>query len=434
MRNKTTFAVCLGVLALAPLGLLAVDQKTSLRIDQEIEKARPEIIKIRRFIHMNPELSNREYETAKLVASKLTSLGLEVKTGVARTGVVGLLRGGQPGPTVAIRADMDALPIQEATSVPFKSLNPGAMHACGHDVHTSVALGAAMVLVNVKDKIKGNIKFIFQPAEEGAPQGEEGGAELMIKEGVLENPTVGAIFGLHVWPENVGQVYFSTGNIMAGSDSFEIQIKGRSAHGARPHEGVDAIVLAAEVISALQSVVSRAVDPTDPAVLTIGKIQGGTRSNILAEKVTLEGTVRALSDVNRKKIPQLIESVVKGITQAFGGSSSLDYRQSNPPVFNHPEFGETMRPTLVGVLGKDKVLPLPPQMVSEDFSSYAQRIPGFFFFLGVKTPGQAVAAPLHNPNFLPDERSIPVGIKLMCHLALDALEKQNPPEAEPPSL
>lgn len=436
MRNRTALAVCLGLLALAPPGLLAVDAKTSRRIDQEIEKVRPEIIKIRRFIHMNPELSNREYETAKLVASKLTSLGLEVKTGVARTGVVALLRGSQPGPTVAIRADMDALPIQEATSLPFKSLNPGVMHACGHDVHTSVALGAAMVLVNVKDKIKGNIKFIFQPAEEGAPQDEEGGAALMIKEGVLENPTVGAIFGLHTWPENVGLALFSTGNIMAGSDWFEIQIKGRSAHGARPHEGVDAVVLAAEAVTALQTVVSRAIDPTDPAVLTIGKIEGGTRSNIIAEKVTLEGTVRALSDINRKKIPQLIESVVKGITQAFGASYTLDYRQSNPPVFNHPEFGETMRPTLVDVLGKDKVLPLPPQMVAEDFSFYAQKIPGFFFFLGVKTPGQSSAAPLHSPNFNPDERSIPVGIKLMCHLALDALEKQNPsePSPAPPSL
>ncbi len=436
MRNRTSLAVCLCLLALAPLGLLAVDEKTSRKIDQEIEKVRPEIIKIRRFIHMNPELSNREFETAKLVASKLTSLGLEVKTGVARNGVVALLRGGQPGPTVAIRADMDALPVQEATSVPFKSLNPGVMHACGHDIHTSVALGTAMVLVNVKDKIKGNIKFIFQPAEEGAPQDEEGGAELMIKEGVLENPTVGAIFGLHVWPESVGQAFFSTGNIMAGSDWFEAQIKGRSAHGARPHEGVDAIVLAAEAVTALQTVVSRAIDPTDPAVLTIGKIEGGTRSNIIAEKVTLEGTVRALSDVNRKKIPQLIESVIKGITQAFGATYSLDYRQSNPPVFNHPEFGETMRPTLVAVLGKDKVMPLPPQMVSEDFSFYAQKIPGFYFFLGVKTPGQGAAAPLHSPNFNPDERSIPVGIKLMCHLALDSLEKQNPSEPAPaaPSL
>jgi amidohydrolase len=433
MRKRILIALLIPALGLAPLGLMAVDTKTALKIDQEIEKHKAEIIKIRRFIHMNPELSNREYETSKLVSAKLDSLGLEVKTGVARTGVVALLRGGQPGPTVAIRADMDALPIQETTNVPFKSLNPGVMHACGHDVHTSIALGVAMVLNNIKDKIKGNVKFIFQPAEEGAPQDEEGGAALMIKEGVLDDPAVGAIFGLHVWPENVGQVYFSTGDIMAGSDLFEITIKGKSAHGARPHEGIDAIVLAAQIITTLQSVVSRSIDPADPAVLTIGKIEGGTRSNIIAERVTMEGTVRALSETNRKKIPQIMESVVKSITQSFGATSTFDYRQTLPSVYNHPEFGQTMLPTLIGVLGKDNVLPLRPQMVAEDFSFYGQKIPGFFFFLGVKSPSQTTPAALHSPNFNPDERSIPLGIKLMCHLLLDSLDKQNPLES-PPSI
>jgi amidohydrolase len=431
MRNRSIAALLAGVLVLAPLSLTAVDAKTSQKIDQEIEKYKPEIIKIRRFIHMNPELGNREYETAKLVAAKLTSLGFEVRTGVAKTGVVGLLRGGQPGPTVAIRADMDALPIQETAGVPFKSLNPGVMHACGHDIHTSVALGVAMVLANLKEKIRGNVKFIFQPAEEGAPQDEEGGASLMIKEGVLENPTVGAIFGLHVWPENVGQVNFSTGAIMAGSDLFEITVKGKSAHGARPQEGVDAIVLAAEIVTTLQAIISRSIDPVDPAVLTVGKIEGGTRSNIIAERVTLEGTVRALSEANRKKIPQFMESVIKGISQSFGGSATLDYQPGNPSVFNHIEFGETMLPTLVAVLGKDKVLPFPPQMISEDFAYYAQRIPGFFFFLGVKTPGQSPAPALHSPGFNPDERSIGLGIKLMCHLLLDSLEKQSPSDQGP---
>ena len=434
MRNRILVVLLTLAVGLSPLGLTAVDTRTALKIDQEIEKHSLEIIKIRRFIHMNPELSNREYETSKLVAAKLISLDLEVKTGVARTGVVALLRGGQPGPTVAIRADMDALPIQETTSVPFKSLNPGVMHACGHDIHTSVALGVAMVLSNIKDRIKGNVKFIFQPAEEGAPQDEEGGAALMIKEGVLDDPTVGAIFGLHVWPEDVGQVNFSTGDIMAGSDWFEITIKGKGAHGARPQEGIDAIVLAAEIITTLQSVISRSVDPVDPAVLTIGKIEGGTRSNIIAEKVTLEGTVRALSETNRKKIPQLMEGIVKGITQSFGATSTFDYRPSIPPVTNHPEFGQTMLPTLIGVLGKDKVLPLPPQMVAEDFAYYARRIPGFFFFLGVKSPFQTTTAALHSPNFNPDERSIAVGIKLMCHLLLDSLDKQSPLEPPPASL
>jgi len=430
MRKRIPAVLFILASSLASQGLLAVDTKTALKIDQEIEKHKAEIIKIRRFIHMNPELSNREYETSKLVSAKLDSLGFEVKTGVARTGVVALLRGGQPGPTVAIRADMDALPIQETANVPYKSLNPGVMHACGHDVHTSIALGVAMVLNNIKDKIKGNIKFIFQPAEEGAPEDEEGGAALMIKEGVLDDPAVGAIFGLHVWPENVGQVYFSTGYIMAGADLFTITIKGKSAHGARPQEGIDAVVLAAEIITTLQSVISRSIDPADPAVLTIGKIEGGTRSNIIAEKVTLEGTVRALSETNRRKIPQIMENVVKGITQSFGATSTFDYRQTLPSVYNHPEFGETMLPTLIGILGKDHVLPLQPQMVAEDFSFYGQKIPGFFYFLGVKSPSQAAAA-LHSPNFNPDERSIPLGIKLMCHLLLDSLDKQNPIESLP---
>ncbi len=428
MRKITVVFLLVGLLGPASAVLRAVDTRTAQKIDQEIEKYKPEIIKIRRFIHMNPELSNREYETAKLVAAKLTALGLEVKTGVAKTGVVGLLRGGQPGPTVAIRADMDALPIQETSNVAFKSLNPGVMHACGHDIHTSVALGTAMVLSNLKDKIKGNVKFIFQPAEEGAPTDEEGGASLMVKEGVLENPTVGAIFGFHVWPENFGQAYFSTGDVLASSDLFQITIKGKSAHGARPHEGIDAIVLAAEVITTLQTVISRGLDPVDPAVMTIGKIEGGARFNIIADKVTLDGTVRALSDANRKKIPHLMESTVKGITQSVGAGYAFDYKQTVPAVFNHPELGETMLPSLVDVMGKDKVLPFSPQMVSEDFSYFGQKIPGFYFFLGVRSPGQA-AASLHSSNFNPDERSIPQGINLMCHLLLDALEKQSSAEA-----
>lgn len=403
----------------------AVDPKTAQRIDEEIEKVRPEVVKIRRFLHMNPELSNREFETAKLVASKLTSLGLEVRTGVAVTGVVGLLRGGQAGPFVACRADMDALPIQELNNVPYKSLNPGVMHACGHDIHTSIALGTAMVLSGLKDRLKGGVKFLFQPAEEGPPEGEEGGASLMIREGALDDPPVSAIFGLHVWPEPVGQVLYSPGDIMASNDWFQITIKGKSAHGARPQEGVDAVVMAAEIVTAFQSVIGRALDPMDPAVLTVGKIEGGARWNIIAEKVTLEGTVRCLSDANRKKIPALMEALVKNITEAYGGSYVFDYRQQVAAVQNHPELGRMMLPTLIKALGKDHVLDLKPQMVSEDFSYYGQRIPGFFFFLGVRGPAAAGPLTLHSPTFNPDERSIAVGIKAMCHLLLDALELQD---------
>ncbi len=415
-----------------PLKGLTVDKATALRIEKEIQKHNLEIIKIRRFLHMNPELSNREYETAKLVASKLISLGLEVKKGVAKTGVVALLRGSQQGATVGIRADMDALPIQELTDVPFKSLNPGVMHACGHDVHTSIALGTAMVLTALKDKINGNIKFIFQPAEEGPPPGEEGGASLMIKEGVLEEPSVGAIFGLHVWPEDLGKAYFIPGHMLASSDWFQIVIKGKSSHAARPHEGVDSIALASNIVVSLQSVISRTTNPTDPAVLTIGKISGGTRSNIIAEKVILEGTVRTLSDKNRKKIPQLMENIVKGITHSFGADYTFSYRKGPPSLYNHPELAKIMLPTLLKVLGEEHVKELNPQMVAEDFSYYCQEIPGFYFFLGAKNPAQETMASLHNPYFNPDEGSITLGIKIMCHLLLDCLERQSHPATYPP--
>lgn len=413
------------VLLIFALKGMTVDKITALRIEEEIEKHKPEIINVRHFLHMNPELGNREFETAKLVASKLISLGLEIKTGVAKTGVVALLRGSQQGFTVGIRADMDALPIQELTDVPFKSLNPGVMHACGHDIHTSIALGTAIVLNSMKEKIKGNIKFIFQPAEEGPPPGEEGGAKLMIEERVLEEPPVGAIFGLHVWPGNLGEVQFSPGLIMASSDWFQIVIKGKSSHGARPHEGIDTIVLASQVIVSLQSIISRTIDPTDSSVLTIGKIEGGRKSNIIAERVQIEGTVRTLSETNRERIPQLIENVVKGITHSFGADYTFHYRRGSPSVYNHPELAKIMLPTLLNVLGEGNVKELKSQMVAEDFAYYCQKIPGLFFFLGAKNPEQKTMAPLHSPYFNPDERSIPLGIKIMCHLLLDCLEHQS---------
>jgi amidohydrolase len=311
-----------------------VDRNTSLVIDKEIEKNKAEIIEIRRFLHMYPELSNREFKTAKLIASKLIPLGLVVKTGVAKTGVTALLEGEESGFTIAYRADMDALPIQELTDVPYRSLVPGAMHACGHDIHMSIALGTAMVLNTMKEKIPGSIKFIFQPAEEGPPPGEEGGAKLMIKEGVLDQPPVGAIFGLHVWPENLGEVLFLPGPFMAGSDRFYITIKGKSAHAARPHEGIDAIVLASQVVLGIQTIISRKVDPSDPAVITIGKITGGERSNIIAGEVRLEGTIRIFSERTRKTIRQSMEDLVSGITHSSGADYIFDI--SNPRTTRPP--------------------------------------------------------------------------------------------------
>lgn len=425
MKKQRVVILLAAVLAGLPPAVRSVDLKTSQRIDAEIEKNRAEIVKIRRFIHMNPELGNREFETARLISAKLEPLGFKVRTGVAKTGVVAVLRGSQPGPAVAVRADMDALPVQEATNLPFKSLNPGVMHACGHDVHSSVVLGTALVLNALKDKLKGTVTFLFQPAEEGAPEGEEGGADLMVKEGALDNPSVGAVFGFHVWPENVGTVLVAAGNVTAASDTFTITVKGKSAHAARPHEGVDAVVIAAEIVTALQTVVSRASDPTDPAVLTIGTINGGARRNIIAERVVLEGTVRTLSAANRKKIPLLMESIVRNITGMYGADCQFEYKETLPSVFNNPELAAAMAPTLIKLLGKDKTLEWKPQMIAEDFAYLARKAPGFYFFLGVKSPAQATAAPLHSPNFNPDERSIPLGIRILSHLLLDALDGQS---------
>ncbi len=407
------------------LALHAVDKKTSQLIDLEIQRHWDEIVKARRFFHMNPELSNREFETSKLIAAKLMSLGLDVQTEIAKTGVVALLEGDQPGITLGCRADMDALPIQEQTNSPYKSLNPGVMHACGHDIHMSVALGTAMVMSALRDRVEGNIKFIFQPAEEGPPTGEEGGASLMIEEGVLDDPPVRAIFGLHVMPLDVGRIEFSPGAIMASSDRFEITIKGKSAHGAKPHEGKDAITLAAQVILAIQTIVSRNLNATDPAVISIGKVEGGIRSNIIADEVRLEGTVRTLSESNRSKIRQMMEDIVKGITFSFGADYAFSYREGSSPVYNHPELAKIMAPTLYEVLGEENVAEITPQMVAEDFSDYCQKIPGFFFFLGVKPPEKKSMAPLHSPLFNPDERSISIGIKVMCHLLIDCLAHQS---------
>jgi amidohydrolase len=414
----------LAALAGAPPGARAVDPKTGKTIDAEIEKVKAEVVKIRRFIHMNPELGNREVETARLIASKLQPLGFEVRTGVAKTGVVAVLRGGLPGPAIAVRADMDALPVQEATGLPYKSLNPGVMHACGHDVHSSVVLGTALVLNALKTGLRGSVTFLFQPAEEGAPEGEEGGAELMVREGALDSPPVSAVFGFHVWPEPVGQVLFAAGNVTAAADSFNITVKGRSAHGARPHEGVDAVVIAAEIVTALQTVVSRATDPTDPAVLTVGTIAGGSRRNIIADRVVLEGTVRTLSEANQKKVRGLMESVVRNITGIYGAGFEFEYKPGNPSVFNSPELAAAMTPTLVRLLGKDKVVEWKPQMIAEDFAFLARKAPGFYFFLGVRGPGQP-ATPLHNPGFNPDEKAIPLGMRILSHLLIDALEGQS---------
>lgn len=423
-RSLKFFIPMLLLFASGALGEL--DKTTAYLIDEEITRHIQEIIKLRRFLHMNPELSQREFETSKLVASQLLSMGLEVKTGIAKTGVIGLLRGDQPGMTIALRADMDALPIQEDTAVPFQSLNPGVMHACGHDIHTAVALGTALVLSRLRDRIKGNIKFIFQPAEEGPPPGEEGGASLMIREGALDDPPVRAIIALHVWPDiPVGQALFTVGFALAAADGFEITVKGQGAHGARPYEGIDAIVLASQLVLAIHTTLSRTNHPEDPAVVSIGRIQGGVRSNIIADEVRLSGTVRTLSEANRTRIERLLRDIARGVTQPQGADFVLRYTRGTPSVYNHPDLADILFPSLQAALGKNNVSPHPPQMVAEDFSEFSQRIPGFYFLLGVRPPGARTMPPLHSSRFLPDEKSIAVGIKAAAHLLLDGLAYQH---------
>ncbi len=425
-RPKRIRLLILPLLLACSCAAWGVDKTTAYLIDEEITRHIQEIIKLRRFLHMNPELSQREFETSKMVASQLLSMGLEVKTGTAKTGVIGLLRGGQPGMTIALRADLDALPIQEDTGLPYQSLNPGIMHACGHDIHTAIALGTARVLVKLKNQIKGNIKFIFQPGEEGPPAGEEGGASLMVKEGVLDDPPVWAMIALHAWPEvPVGQALFTSGPALAGADGFEILLKGKSAHGARPYEGIDAIVLASQVVLAIHSTLNRTIRPDDPAVVSIGMIQGGIRSNIIADEVRLSGTARTLTEANRTRIERQLFDITDGISKPLGAQFELQYNRGTLPVYNHPDLADILLPSLRAALGEEHVSSHPPQMVAEDFSEFSQRIPGFYFLLGVRPVGATAVAPLHNPRFNPDEKSIAVGIRAAAHLLLDGLATQH---------
>ncbi len=425
MRKIVWLAVLLALLGPRPCGA-TVDKKTAADIDREIEKVRADMSKVRRFIHMNPQTANRESETAKIIGSKLAALGVEIKTGVAKTGVVATLRGEQNGPTVALRAGMDAVLIQETSEVDFKSLNPGIMHATGNDLHAAIVLGTACVLNEMKDRIKGTVKFFFQPATEGPPPDEEGGAALMIKEGVLDNPPVAAIFSLHSWPEAVGQVYVASGDMLASSDSFEIVIRGRSALGSQPQAGVDAIVIAAQVVTALQSIVSRNIDPIEPALLTMGRIEGGNKADLIADRVRIEGIIRTLSDANRKKMARLLDTTVKGVVHAMGGEVTIALTEEIPPVSNHPILLDALMGTLLDAAGERNVNTIKPQMMSDDFGFFSQKTSSLYILLGVRNPRlPAATATLYNPAFNPDERAISNGIRVLCHLVIDCLDQQS---------
>jgi amidohydrolase len=394
----------------------------------------PQVVAWRRDFHQHPELGNRELRTSKIIADELRKLGFTVSTGVATTGVVGVLKGGLPGPVVALRADMDALPVTEQGDLPFKSTaktqwngqEVGVMHACGHDNHMAILLGAATALSRMKDRIPGTVKVIFQPAEEGLPPGEIGGAQQMVKEGVLDNPKVDAIFGLHVYAYPAGAIIYRPGPMMASADAFLITIKGRQTHGAIPWGGIDPIVIGSQVVMGLQTIVSRTVNITEaPAVVTVGRFTGGNRFNIVPETVELEGTIRTFNEDVRKGIHERIRAIATKYAEAAGGTATVDIGRGTtyPVTVNHPELTERMLPTLRRAAGADNVRVGPMVGTAEDFSYFQQKVPGLFVFLGVVPRNQdhTTAPPNHSPLFFADESALPVGVKVMTNLALDYL-------------
>lgn len=396
-------------------------------LSQAAEQLRAALIAQRRDFHMHPELSNREERTARVIAEKLRALGMdEVKTGVGRHGVVALLKGKLPGEVVAVRTDMDALPIQETLDVPYKSRNDGVKHACGHDVHMTVQLGVAEVLSKMRDQIRGTIKFIFQPAEEGPPAGEKGGARLMIDEGALENPRPSAIFGLHVMPNiQVGQVGYNIGPAMASSDRFTITVRGKKVHGAYPHDGIDTVVVAAECITALQTIRSRRINTQEPLVITLGSIHGGNRFNIIADEVKMDGTMRTLSEEVRTQAIAQMKQTLQGITSAYGASYELEFvGVGNPVTYNDPKLVGATLPTLRRVLGEAHLFEPKLQMGAEDFSMYQKVIPGFFYFLGVGNKAKGITGMIHTPEFDADEDSLVIGVRTMSNVLLDYLDRE----------
>jgi amidohydrolase len=393
-----------------------------------------QVIAWRRDLHQNPELGNREFRTSKRVAEHLRNLGLEVRTGVAHTGVVGILKGGLAGRVVALRADMDALPVVEQVDLPFASKarstyngqDVGVMHACGHDVHTAVLMGAASVLAGVRDRIPGTVVFLFQPAEEGAPAGEEGGASLMIKEGVLDNPKVEAIFGLHTWPGPPGALMYRAGGTMAGSDTLRIVVKGRQTHAAVPWRGIDPIVVASQIVIGLQTIASRQVDTATPVVISIGKISGGVRYNIIPDEVEMAGTIRVIEPKIHEDVRERVRRTARSIAEAAGATAEVEITPNAIVTYNDPELTRRMVPTLQRAAGAAGAVEAPPLMPAEDFSYYQQRVPGVFFFLGINKEGVPAeeAAPNHSPLFFVNEAALKPGVRAMVGMALDYLTGQ----------
>jgi amidohydrolase len=411
----------LALLAAAPAAVAPATPDAEIRA--AAERIAPAVVAVRRDLHAHPELSNREERTGRLVAERLRDLGLEVRYPVAKTGVVGILRGGRPGGVVALRADMDALPLDETNDLPFRSQVRGVMHACGHDAHTAMLLGSAEVLAGLKARLPGTVVFLFQPAEEGAPEGEEGGAPLMVKEGALDDPKVEAVFGLHVgsWV-SVGQAGWTDGPIFASSDSFRIEVEGKTVHGAQPQMGLDPIPVAAEMVQALQLIVSRQVDGRQPRVLTIGRIEGGTRFNIIAGRVTMDGTLRTHDAAVRADIKSRMARTVKGVAEAHGTTATLRFLDDgNPPTVNDEALARNVAvPALQRVFGTGAVR-VEPQMVAEDFPFFGETAPYFYFLLGTRNDAKGIGSVNHTVTFDVDEDALPLGVRALATLAWDFL-------------
>jgi amidohydrolase len=421
--------------ALALLPIAAHSAITDQRLDQSARDLESRLVDWRRDIHRNPELGNREFRTAEKVAAHLRQLGLEVQTGIAHTGVAGLLRGGKAGPTIALRADMDALPVTEQAEVPFKSTataeyrgeKVGVMHACGHDTHVAILMATAEVLTRLRTDLAGNVLFIFQPAEEGPPEGEDGGALMMLKEGLFATYRPDAVVGLHIWaPLHVGDIGYRSGPLLAAADRFRIVVTGRQTHGARPWQGVDPIVTSAEIVGALQTVVSRQIDVTrNPAVITVGSIRGGIRHNIIPDTVEMLGTIRTFDPGQRTDVIERIQRVALNVAEANGASTTFALGEDRYPVtVNDAALTQRILPSLARAVGAQHVIEVPRETGAEDFSYFAEKVPGFFFFVGATAREQDLATTPanHSPRFQVDEGALQVGLRAMLYATVDYLQ------------
>ena len=433
MRVKTLLVSSVVILVTAIAPSLGAANTLNQTIAQRVTAVNDKVVAWRRDIHANPELSNREFRTSALVAQHLRSLGIEVQTGVAHTGVIGLLKGGKPGPVIALRADMDALPVVEKTGLPYASTvrgeyqgrDVGVMHACGHDTHVAILMGAAEVLAAVRDELPGTVKFLFRPAEEGAPKGENGGAKMMIEEGALLNPRVDAVVGLHISQSDVvGRASFRPLGLMASAQRFDVEISGSQTHGARPWAGVDPIVAGAQIVNGLQTIASRQIDITQhPVVVTVGQFEAGVRNNIVPETARLSGTIRTFDPNVRGQVHEKIQRIVTQVAASQGATATVDIDPGVPVTYNHAGLTEQLQGTLAAVYGSDNLIVPPPITGAEDFSFFQEQVPGFFFFIGGRPVDVPVseAIPNHSPYFYVDEGALPLGVHAMSRLALDYL-------------